>query len=156
MAFSTGASSSSTSSNKWMAFDSNQHKPDQSNVIDSLKKSEKSVQERIAERTAEWGLGVQSGSFNAVGTRESTGEGEGKSSKRSWESEKSAGRESESSEYGGIPMRVSQDLRDALANLQQTFVVSDATKPDYPIMYASSGFFSMTGYSSKEVIGRNW
>lgn len=154
MAFSTGASSSS--SNKWMAFDSNQPKPDQSNVIDSLKKSEKSVQEKIAERTAEWGLVVQSGSFNAVGTRESSGEREGKSTSKKSEEYSSGGRESESSESGGIPMRVSQDLRDALANLQQTFVVSDATKPDYPIMYASSGFFSMTGYSSKEVIGRNW
>ncbi|XP_048429724.1 phototropin-2-like isoform X1 [Pyrus x bretschneideri] len=41
------------------------------------------------------------------------------------------------------------------ATLQQTFVVSDATEPDCPIMYASSGFFGMTGYSSKEVIGRN-
>nr|AML76835.1 putative LOV domain-containing protein [Helenium autumnale] len=51
--------------------------------------------------------------------------------------------------------RVSQDLKDALSTLQQTFVVSDATKPDCPIMYASSGFFTMTGYSSKEVIGRN-
>ncbi|XP_057494884.1 phototropin-2-like isoform X2 [Actinidia eriantha] len=51
--------------------------------------------------------------------------------------------------------RVSQELKDALATLQQTFVVSDATKPDCPILYASSGFFSMTGYSSREVIGRN-
>ncbi|PSS05096.1 Phototropin-2 like [Actinidia chinensis var. chinensis] len=51
--------------------------------------------------------------------------------------------------------RVSQELKDALATLQQTFVVSDATKPDCPIIYASSGFFSMTGYSSREVIGRN-
>lgn len=99
---------------------------------------------------------VQSGSFNAVGTRESSGEREGKSTSKKSEEYSSGGRESESSESGGIPMRVSQDLRDALANLQQTFVVSDATKPDYPIMYASSGFFSMTGYSSKEVIGRNW
>nr|AML76571.1 putative LOV domain-containing protein [Posidonia australis] len=51
--------------------------------------------------------------------------------------------------------RVSQDLKNALSTLQQTFVVSDAMKPDYPIVYASAGFFSMTGYSSKEVIGRN-
>lgn len=64
-------------------------------------------------------------------------------------------RTSEDYEVYGIP-RVSQELKDALATLQQTFVVSDATKPDCPIMYASSGFFSMTGYSSKEVIGRNW
>nr|AML79206.1 putative LOV domain-containing protein [Synsepalum dulcificum] len=62
-------------------------------------------------------------------------------------------RTSEESE-SGIP-RVSQELKDALATLQQTFVVSDATKPDCPILYASSGFFSMTGYPSKEVIGRN-
>nr|AML79277.1 putative LOV domain-containing protein [Exocarpos cupressiformis] len=54
----------------------------------------------------------------------------------------------------GIP-RVSEDLKDALSAFQQTFVVSDATKPDYPIMYASEGFFKMTGYTSKEVIGRN-
>nr|AML76718.1 putative LOV domain-containing protein [Pectiantia pentandra] len=63
-------------------------------------------------------------------------------------------RTSEDVNYGALP-RVSQDLKDALATLQQTFVVSDATKPDCPIMYASSGFFNMTGYSSKEVIGRN-
>lgn len=51
--------------------------------------------------------------------------------------------------------RVSEDLKDALSTFQQTFVVSDATKPDYPILYASAGFFKMTGYTSKEVIGRN-
>ena len=42
------------------------------------------------------------------------------------------------------------------STFQQTFVVADATKPDYPIMYASAGFFKMTGYTSKEVVGRNW
>ncbi|KAH6810443.1 phototropin 1 [Perilla frutescens var. frutescens] len=51
--------------------------------------------------------------------------------------------------------RVSEDLKDALSTFQQTFVVADATKPDAPIMYASAGFFKMTGYTSKEVIGRN-
>lgn len=55
-----------------------------------------------------------------------------------------------------IPVRVSADLLDALSSFQQTFVVSDATRPDYPIMYASAGFFTMTGYSAKEVIGHNW
>lgn len=54
----------------------------------------------------------------------------------------------------GFP-RVSEDLKNVLSTFQQTFVVSDATKPDYPIMYASAGFFKMTGYTSKEVIGRN-
>ncbi|CAN6275444.1 unnamed protein product [Urochloa humidicola] len=51
--------------------------------------------------------------------------------------------------------RVSQELKDALSSLQQTFVVSDATRPDIPIIYASAGFYTMTGYSPKEVIGRN-
>lgn len=52
--------------------------------------------------------------------------------------------------------KVSEELKDALSTFQQTFVVSDASKPDFPIMYASAGFFKMTGYTSKEVIGRNW
>lgn len=56
---------------------------------------------------------------------------------------------------GNIP-RVSEDLKNALSAFQQTFVVSDATKPDFPILYASAGFFKMTGYTAKEVIGRNW
>ncbi|KAM0887875.1 hypothetical protein ACQ4PT_028721 [Festuca glaucescens] len=56
--------------------------------------------------------------------------------------------------YEALP-RVSQELKDALSNLQQTFVVSDATRPDIPIIYASAGFYTMTGYSAKETIGRN-
>ncbi|KAE8698510.1 Phototropin-2 [Hibiscus syriacus] len=67
-------------------------------------------------------------------------------------------RTSEETNYGldrGAFPRVSQELKDALKTLQQTFVVSDATKPDFPIMYASRGFFAMTGYSSKETMGRN-
>ncbi|XP_073028142.1 phototropin-2-like [Primulina eburnea] len=62
---------------------------------------------------------------------------------------------SEESIVGSRLPRVSQEIKDALATLQQTFVVSDATKPDCPIIYVSSGFFTMTGYSLKEVIGRN-
>ncbi|XP_073312531.1 phototropin-2-like isoform X2 [Primulina huaijiensis] len=62
---------------------------------------------------------------------------------------------SEESVVGSGLLRVSQEIKDALATLKQTFVVSDATKPDCPIIYASSGFFTVTGYSSKEVIGRN-
>ena len=112
----------------------------------------------IAERTAEWGLHVKSdvgeGSFRAAGFIINLA-GEGERSKHS--SERCAvesTRTSEDSDAGAFP-RVSQELKDALSTLQQTFVVSDATKPDCPIMYASSGFFTMTGYSSKEVIGRN-
>ncbi|CAD6343625.1 unnamed protein product, partial [Miscanthus lutarioriparius] len=51
--------------------------------------------------------------------------------------------------------RVSRELKDALSSLQQTFVVSDATRPDCPIIYASAGFYTMTGYAPKEVVGRN-
>jgi PAS domain S-box-containing protein len=51
--------------------------------------------------------------------------------------------------------RVSRELKDALSSLQQTFVVSDATRPDCPIIYASAGFYTMTGYAAKDVVGRN-
>nr|AML79597.1 putative LOV domain-containing protein [Krameria lanceolata] len=113
----------------------------------------------IAKRTAEWGLVVRSdageGSFKAIRTPS----GEGDRSKHSSDRPGlESTRTSEESNYGsdsGIFPRVSQELKAALSTLQQTFVVSDATKPDCPIVYASSGFFGMTGYSSKEVIGRN-
>nr|AML79181.1 putative LOV domain-containing protein [Limonium spectabile] len=129
-------------------------------------------------RAAEWGLVLETdnktGRPQGVKVRNSGGDdnnnddgrGGGSSSSRR-ESRGSAGGESRPSEddntnnnNGGggrikaVP-RVSEDLKDALSAFQQTFVVSDATKPDYPIMYASEGFFKMTGYSSREVIGRN-
>uniref|UniRef100_A0A2P2MCH6 Putative LOV domain-containing protein n=1 Tax=Rhizophora mucronata TaxID=61149 RepID=A0A2P2MCH6_RHIMU len=110
----------------------------------------------IAERTAEWGPVVNSdageGSFRAITImRPSGAENNEMSVERFMADSRKA---SEEGEAGTLP-RASQELKDALATLQQTFVVSDATKPDCPIMYASSGFFTMTGYSSKEVIGRN-
>ncbi|GMY39154.1 putative LOV domain-containing protein [Fagus crenata] len=137
--------------NKWMAFESHN-----SNIKSEV---------NIAERVAEWGLAVKSddvggeGGFKkVVGIGRSSREGErliisgGVESTRTSE-ESNYGHEKVSSS-GDFP-RVSKELKAALATLQQTFVVSDAKKPDCPIMYASSGFFSMTGYSSKEVIGRN-
>lgn len=153
------------SPNKWMAFEEESGGnpkvkiSDESNPSNIEKKDVDQILTgaSIAARTAEWGLVVKSdvgeGSFKAVNLRPS---GDGERSKNS--SERFAidsTRTSEESEYGAFP-RVSQELKEALATLQQTFVVSDATKPDCPIMFASSGFFSMTGYSSKEVIGRNW
>ena len=139
--------------NKWMAFESHN-----SNIKSEV---------NIAERVAEWGLAVKSddvggeGGFKkVVGIGRSSREGErliisgGVESTRASE-ESNYGYEKVSSSSGDFP-RVSKELKAALATLQQTFVVSDAKKPDCPIMYASSGFFSMTGYSSKEVIGRNW
>nr|AML78429.1 putative LOV domain-containing protein [Flaveria kochiana] len=87
----------------------------------------------------EWPVGARGSSMT---------EEEGISRRSSWRSSKDGS-------FSSDQPRVSQELKDALETLQQTFVVSDATKPDCPIMYASSGFFTMTGYSSKEVIGRN-
>lgn len=37
----------------------------------------------------------------------------------------------------------------------QLFVICDQTLPDCPIMYASEGFLAMTGYTRREVLGRN-
>nr|AML79503.1 putative LOV domain-containing protein [Woodsia ilvensis] len=109
----------------------------------------------VAERAAEWGLVVKNtGKKAGVGARTS-GE-ERRSDNFQHKGTSLSMRSSEDSEQGSfyIP-RVSKDLKDALETFQQTFVVSDATRKDYPILYASAGFFKMTGYSSKEVIGRN-
>ncbi|KAK1578905.1 hypothetical protein Q3G72_034016 [Acer saccharum] len=136
-------------SSKWMAFDKSS--------TSERKDKQILTGASIAERAAEWGLVVKSdvgeGSFKAVNVVRPSGEGN-RSKNSSERFAIDSTRTSEESESGAIP-RVSQELKEALATLQQTFVVSDATKPDCPIMYASSGFFSMTGYSSKQVIGRN-
>nr|AML79667.1 putative LOV domain-containing protein [Selaginella lepidophylla] len=110
----------------------------------------------IAERAAEWGLTVKadmnSGKVHGVKARTSAEE------KRSRRNSDMSGRTSEEHEgrtdSTSVP-RVSKELKEALSTFQQTFVVSDATKADYPILYASAGFYNMTGYTSKEVIGRN-
>ncbi|XP_042398230.1 phototropin-1A-like [Zingiber officinale] len=121
-----------------------------------------------AQRAAEWGLVLktdeETGRPQGVTVRKSGDEAGGKggqhrvsgggSYRSSEDSDASVLAYGGSKERGGIP-RVSEELRDALSAFQQTFVVSDATKPDHPIMYASAGFFNMTGYLAKEVIGRN-
>ncbi|KAK4782730.1 hypothetical protein SAY86_007104 [Trapa natans] len=128
---------------KWMAF---------SSPVDQIVPDD-----AIAERTAEWGLKLPTSSSSS---RLVSSAGGSMKASSSLERPREAGsvRTSEESslieEPGEFP-RVSEELRVALSTLQQTFVVSDATKPDCPIMYASSGFFTMTGYSTKEVIGRN-
>nr|AML77564.1 putative LOV domain-containing protein [Datura metel] len=116
-----------------------------------------------AQRAAEWGLVLktddETGKLQGVKVRTSGDDTNGKTETARRNSGNSVRSSGEFSDDGavkerGIP-RVSEDLRDALSTFQQTFVVSDATKPDYPILYASAGFFKMTGYTSKEVIGRN-
>nr|AML76946.1 putative LOV domain-containing protein [Borya sphaerocephala] len=140
---------------KWMAFPSvNSQTSPKSNEI-----SEESSNYQLAvERAAEWGLVVRSESgrhpnAQTVGVR-SSGEGGNPSMERTHMESTRTSDESSYALDSSIP-RVSQELKDALSSLQQTFVVSDATRPDCPIMYASNGFFSMTGYSTKEVIGKN-
>lgn len=50
---------------------------------------------------------------------------------------------------------LSHELKDVLSKFEHAFVVSDATWREFPIIYASAGFFSLTGYSPQEVIGQN-
>jgi PAS domain S-box-containing protein len=38
---------------------------------------------------------------------------------------------------------------------QQSYVLSDPKLPDNPIVFASPGFYELTGYTQKEVLGRN-
>ncbi|KAK6144537.1 hypothetical protein DH2020_021357 [Rehmannia glutinosa] len=116
-----------------------------------------------AQRAAEWGLVLktdeETGKLQGVKVRTSGGDEQNKPGNNRRDSGNSVRSSGDLSDDGagkerGFP-RVSEDLKDALSTFQQTFVVSDATKPDFPIMYASAGFFKMTGYTSKEVIGRN-
>ena len=43
----------------------------------------------------------------------------------------------------------------ALQTAQQNFVISDPSVPDNPIVYASQGFLTLTGYTLDQVLGRN-
>ncbi|CAK7328167.1 unnamed protein product [Dovyalis caffra] len=115
-----------------------------------------------AKRAAEWGLvlktDTETGKPQGVSVRNSGGDEPntkpGTSRRNSNNSVRNSGDLSDDGGSTNIP-RVSEDVKNALCTFQQTFVVSDATKPDFPILYASAGFFKMTGYTSKEVIGRN-
>lgn len=110
----------------------------------------------MAERAAEWGLVVKSNGGKRPGVGARTSGEERRSGSFQQRVSGVSLRSSGDSEPGALYIpRVSKNLKDALETFQQTFVVSDATRPDYPILYASAGFFKMTGYSSKEVIGRN-
>ncbi|XP_070662932.1 phototropin-2-like isoform X3 [Malus domestica] len=138
---------------KWMAFETAQASADpKSTFATDSNEGHASNSGNNQIITAEWGVVVKS---SDIGERSFKGISGRKNSSERFES---SARNSEDSNHGGemgnIP-RVSNELMAALSTLQQTFVVSDATKPDCPIVYASSGFFGMTGYSSKEVIGRN-
>lgn len=56
----------------------------------------------------------------------------------------------------GVPVPAAAgQLTKVLAGLRHTFVVADATLPDMPLVYASEGFYAMTGYGPSEVLGHN-
>lgn len=46
-------------------------------------------------------------------------------------------------------------LMESLTSGQQNFVLSDPRLPDNPIVYASPGFYTLTGYTPEQVLGRN-
>eukprot|EP01026_Neomeris_dumetosa_P050378 TRINITY_DN4414_c0_g1_i3.p1 TRINITY_DN4414_c0_g1~~TRINITY_DN4414_c0_g1_i3.p1 ORF type:complete len:756 (+),score=106.22 TRINITY_DN4414_c0_g1_i3:115-2268(+) len=51
--------------------------------------------------------------------------------------------------------RVAIDLATTVERIQQNFVISDATLPDCPIVFASDAFLELSGYSREEVLGQN-
>lgn len=47
------------------------------------------------------------------------------------------------------------NLIESLTSGQQNFVLSDPRLPDNPIVFASEGFYQLTGYTREQVLGRN-
>lgn len=47
------------------------------------------------------------------------------------------------------------DIKTTIERIQQSFVISDPSLPDCPIVYASDEFLNMSGYAREEVLGRN-
>lgn len=50
-----------------------------------------------------------------------------------------------------LPPAVNARLQSLLHSFDFAFVVSDCSQPDMPIVFASSKFYEMTGYSPDEV-----
>ncbi len=48
-----------------------------------------------------------------------------------------------------------QSLVKSIQSSQQSFVITDPSLHDNPIVYASDGFLKLTGYSKEDVLGRN-
>nr|AML77343.1 putative LOV domain-containing protein [Trigastrotheca pentaphylla] len=149
----------------WMALPDSVSAPIAHKTISAIPNADdqkKDSTSRAEKRAAEWGLvlktDTETGKPQGVTARTSGGDDPNSKPENSRRDSSGSVRSSGDSSDGGLARgfpRVSEDLKDALSTFQQTFVVSDASKPDYPIMYASEGFFKMTGYSSREVIGRN-
>lgn len=71
-------------------------------------------------------------------------------------SQQSAG-EDESGEAKKAAALVRSDFQliDSLSAGQQNFVLSDPRLPDNPIVFATPGFYKLTGYTAEHVLGRN-
>ncbi len=52
-------------------------------------------------------------------------------------------------------LRSDFSLIESLTSGQQNFVLSDPRLPDNPIVYASPGFYELTGYTREQILGRN-
>lgn len=48
-----------------------------------------------------------------------------------------------------------QALVSVLSSVDLAFVISSARLPDCPVVYASQSFYTLTGYSAEETLGRN-
>jgi len=59
------------------------------------------------------------------------------------------------SKPSSIQKQVTQTFADVLKGIESSFVITDPRSVDHPILYASQEFYTLTGYSSKEVLGRN-
>ncbi|OAE21652.1 hypothetical protein AXG93_3121s1010 [Marchantia polymorpha subsp. ruderalis] len=121
--------------------------------------------EALSERAAQWGYGVVLKPSNNRGSGSAETEGISRLSWTTGSSDTSSalGKSSRTTSEGSSacssfsPMipGLSKNVKEALASFQLAFVVCDALNAEYPILYASAGFFSMTGYTAKEVVGRN-
>ncbi|CAN0078209.1 unnamed protein product, partial [Laminaria digitata] len=63
--------------------------------------------------------------------------------------------EDESKEPNCLLLEPDFQLMQALMDSQQNFTISDPSMADNPIVYASQGFLTLTGYTIQNVIGRN-
>merc|ERR1712045_451238 len=59
--------------------------------------------------------------------------------------------------FGPVQTLMEPDYRliKSLTGSQQNFAISDPSLPDNPIVYVSQGFLDLTGYTLKQVLGRN-
>lgn len=147
MESSSSSSWSSRSVARWMVFDTpvtnnNASTSNNNNNASSSTSNNNQVDEAIiVERTAEWGLVVEpavgGGSFRAITSSPRSRHVSGRLAGDSGRLYGDSGRMT-TEEYG-VP-KVSEELKAALATLQQTFVVSDATKPDLPVVLVKQNY----------------